>query len=51
MWFVCGAAGERLEVRELRGPVGGVLNPEIRILAFSKYTMLSQYGVVRSMKI
>lgn len=35
MWFVCGPAGERLEVRELRGPVGGVLDPEISMLAFS----------------
>lgn len=34
MWFVCGSAGECLEVGELRGSVGGVLDPEISRLAF-----------------
>lgn len=33
MWFVCGATSECLEVGELRGYVGGVLDPEPSKLA------------------
>lgn len=37
MWFVCGAAGECLEIGELGGSVGWVLDPEISKLAFPIY--------------
>jgi hypothetical protein len=41
MGFVCGAAGECLEIGELRGSVGWVLDPEI-----SKLASLIYYAVV-----
>lgn len=37
MWFVCGTAGEGLEIGELRGSVGRVLDPEISRSAFHIY--------------